>query len=107
MFELPAGPTTSDVTGTYASVVTSQGLVHLHRATEGLRPPSDSGACSSMLVITVDDVDQLAARIISSGARITHGPADMPYGVREVGAADLAGHLWCFHSPRQTTRGQS
>lgn len=60
-----------------------------------------------MLVVTVDDVDQLAARIISMGARITHGPADMPYGVREVGGADLAGHLWCFHSPLQTTRGQA
>lgn len=107
VFELPAGPPTSDDSGTYASVVTSLGLVHLHRATEGLGTPSDSGICSSMLVVTVDNVDQLAARIISMGARITHGPADMPYGVREVGAADLAGHLWCFHSPLRTTRGQS
>jgi DNA-binding transcriptional MerR regulator/predicted enzyme related to lactoylglutathione lyase len=105
VFQLAAGVSTSDDSGTYACVVTSQGLVHLHRATKDLRPPSDSGVCSSMVVVTVDNVDQLAERITSMGARVTYGPSDMPYGVREVGAADLAGHLWCFHSPLQTKKG--
>lgn len=108
VFGLPPGPTVADPNNSlqYASVVTGQGLVHLHPATNGLRPPSEPGAGTAMIVVTVDDVDQLADRVRGKGALITHGPNDMSYGVRELGAADLAGHVWCFHHPLHPTGEQ-
>lgn len=108
VFGLPPGPSQPDADGNtqYASVITGQGLVHLHQATEDFQPPSIAGTCTAMLVVSVDDVDQLADQIAAKSGRITHGPKDMPYGVRELGAADLAGHLWCFHQSLQKTGEQ-
>lgn len=87
-------------------MITGQGLVHLHQATEGFEPPAIAGVCTAMIVVTVDDVDQLAEHIVGKGGQVTHGPVDMTYGVRELGAADLAGHIWCFHQRLQTTGEQ-
>lgn len=82
VFGLPPGPSWPRPDGAirFASVATGQGLVHLHEATDVLEPPSATGSCTAMLVVTVDDVDRIAARIGSKGGRITHGPIDMPYG---------------------------
>lgn len=108
VFRLAPGPTDQAPEGAirYASVITGQGLVHLHQATEGFEPPAIAGVCTAMIVVTVDDVDQLAEHIVGKGGQVTHGPVDMTYGVRELGAADLAGHIWCFHQRLQTTGEQ-
>jgi DNA-binding transcriptional MerR regulator/predicted enzyme related to lactoylglutathione lyase len=108
VFRLAPGPTEQDPDGTirYASVITGQGLVHLHEATDGFQPPAVAGVCTAMIVVSVDDLDQLAEHIAANGARISHGPADMDYGVRELGASDLAGHVWCFHQTLQSTGEQ-
>lgn len=109
VFGLAPGPTGQDPDGTirYASVITGQGLVHLHQTVDGFQPPAVAGVCTAMIVVSVDDVDELADHIAGKGARITHGPADMDYGVREFGASDLAGHIWCFHQTLQMTGEQT
>jgi uncharacterized glyoxalase superfamily protein PhnB len=45
--------------------------------------------------ITVDDVDQHAARARAAGATILREPTDEPYG-RSYNAGDLEGHRWMF-----------
>lgn len=109
VFGLPPGPTGSNSAGRtrYASVITGQGLVHFHQATDGLQPPSAVGLCTAVIIVTISDVDRLAEQITVKGGRITHGPQHMPYGVRELGAANLAGHIWCFHQPLHTTGAQA
>ena len=110
VFGLPPGPPNagpiSEGTTQYASVLTGQGLIHLHRASDGFRPPACAGNSTAMVVITVDDVDHLAQQIKAKGVRLTHGPVDMAYGVREFGAEDLEGHIWCFHQILATTGDQ-
>lgn len=111
VFGLPPGPPNaagpiSEGTTQYASVLTGQGLIHLHRASDGFRPPGRAGNSTAMVVITVDDVDHLARQIKAKGGRLTHGPADMAYGVREFGTADLEGHIWCFHQTLAMTGDQ-
>ena len=109
VFRLAPGPTEENTDGTirYASVITGQGLIHLHQAIDDFQPPAVTGVCTAMIVVSVDDVDQLAEHVASQGARITHGPANMGYGVRELGASDLAGHVWCFHQTHQVTGEQT
>lgn len=108
VFGLPPGPPDdggrdSDGATRYASVLTRQGLIHLHRATVGFQPPARTAGSTAMVVITVDDVDGLAQQIHARGGQLTHGPADMAYGVREFGAADIEGHIWCFHQSLSAT----
>jgi len=45
--------------------------------------------------ITVDGVDEHAARARAAGATILREPTDEPYG-RSYNAADLEGHRWMF-----------
>ncbi|HTZ87325.1 MAG TPA: VOC family protein [Solirubrobacteraceae bacterium] len=65
------------------------------------RPPDlDPGAavpggCSAVLV-RVEDLDALHARVLGSKARVVRGPSDQPYGERQFTAEDLAGHRWTF-----------
>jgi DNA-binding transcriptional MerR regulator/uncharacterized glyoxalase superfamily protein PhnB len=101
VFRLAPGPTEQSPDGkvAYASVITGQGLVHLHQASDDFQPPAVAGANTAMIIVSVDDVDDLASHITDRGGRICHGPADMAYGVRELGASDLAGHVWAFHQP--------
>lgn len=56
-----------------------------------------------MVVVGVADLDAHLAHARRHGARVTYGPDDMPYGVREYGAQDLEGHLWSFQSPLSST----
>ena len=59
-------------------------------AASGGRP----GGHSTM--VRVDDVDAHCARATQHGARITQPPTTWPYGERQYGAIDLAGHAWTF-----------
>lgn len=56
----------------------------------------ESDRVNHLVVIAVDDVDAHFQRAQSRGARILQAPEDMPFGVRQYTAADLAGHWWTF-----------
>lgn len=104
-FQFTAGTLDRDAAGTviHGSVVAGQGFVHLHPPAKGLAPPGIHGPASAMVVVGVADVDAHLAHARRYGARVTYGPDDMPYRVREYGAQDLEGHLWSFQSPLPST----
>jgi DNA-binding transcriptional MerR regulator/uncharacterized glyoxalase superfamily protein PhnB len=101
MFGFEAGHVerNEDGVAVHASVLTGTGIVHLHPVMDDVAPPGPAGIASAIVVAAVADVDAHAEHARASGARITYGPADMPYGVREYGARDHAGHPWTFQSP--------
>lgn len=99
--DIERGP---DGVATHASVLAGTGIVHLHPVMDDVAPPGPEGVASAIVVAAVADVDAHAAHAQTRGARLTYGPADMPYGVREYGARDHAGHPWTFQSPLPTHR---
>jgi uncharacterized glyoxalase superfamily protein PhnB len=54
------------------------------------------GPVTHGVMVRVDDVDAHHARAARNGARILSPPEDFPYGERQYGAEDLAGHRWTF-----------
>lgn len=98
VFGFEPGPS-SGQDSDYASVVTAQGVIHLHPSYDGLQPPAEHRPPTAMIVITVADIDGLADRVRKHAAPITYGPVQQPYGVLELVVADLVGHPWCFHQP--------
>ncbi len=88
----------------YASVLAGTGIVHLHPVMDDVAPPGQDGVASAIVVAAVANVDAHATNAAAHGARITYGQADMPYGVREYGARDHAGHPWTFQSPLHAHR---
>lgn len=100
MFGFEAGNIERDAHGVavHASVLAGTGFVHLHPVMADVAPPGPDGIASAIVVAAVSDVDAHAAHAQAHGARITYGPADMPYGLREYGARDHAGHPWSFQS---------
>lgn len=106
MFGFEAGSIERDADGVavHASVLAGTGFVHLHPLMHDVAPPGRDGIASAIVVAAVSDVDVHAAHAQAHGARITYGPADMPYGLREYGARDHAGHPWTFQSPLQNHR---
>lgn len=103
MFGFEAGRIERDAAGVavHASVLAGTGIVHLHPVMDDVAPPGPDGIATAIVVAAVTDVDAHAAHAKAHGARITYGPADMPYGVREYGARDHACHPWSFQSPLQ------
>jgi uncharacterized glyoxalase superfamily protein PhnB len=61
---------------------------------EGADAPA--GATGPAILVRVDDVEAHHARSRGAGATILTEPADFPYGERQYGALDLAGHRWTF-----------
>lgn len=53
-----------------------------------------SGPCSVMVRVADVDAHYQAARAF--GAEVSGPPATYPYGERQYGARDLAGHRWVF-----------
>ncbi len=106
MFGFEAGSIERDGAGhaVHASVLAGTGIVHLHPVMDDVAPPGQDGVASAIVVAQVADVDAHAAHAAAYGARVTYGPADMPYGVREYGARDHAGHPWTFQSPLHAHR---
>lgn len=88
----------------HSSVLAGAGFVHLHPVMHDVAPPGPGGIASAIIVAAVSDVDAHAAHAQAHGARITYGLDDMPYGLREYGARDHAGHPWSFQSPRPIHR---
>ena len=48
------------------------------------------------ITVRVEDADAHCERARASGARITQEPATHPFGERQYGAEDPAGHQWSF-----------
>ncbi|MGH3170487.1 MAG: VOC family protein [Trebonia sp.] len=71
-------------------------LVELSAAHDEYEPPKRFGKLSQSLILLVDDVDDHHARARAAGAHIITKPADMPWGLRQYTADDLAGHRWEF-----------
>jgi PhnB protein len=73
-----------------------------------LGPPSIHGdsprlGVSSMLDVTIDDIDTHYQRARAAGARVVIDLEDAPWGVRRYQATDLEGHQWQFSQPRSSS----
>jgi uncharacterized glyoxalase superfamily protein PhnB len=58
--------------------------------------PDMQGPIGHEVMVRVTDVDAHHAHAHKAGARILSVPQDYPYGERQYGAVDLAGHHWTF-----------
>jgi len=66
-------------------------------AVELLAPaPVASREASSRAVftITVENVDELAAELVSRGVSLLNGPMDRPWGIRTASFIDPGGYVW-------------
>jgi DNA-binding transcriptional MerR regulator/uncharacterized glyoxalase superfamily protein PhnB len=101
MFAFEPGPVERNDDGTvaHAVVLAGTGFVHLHPPMADIVPPGPDGRASAIVVAAVSDVDAHSAHAVAHGARVTYGPLDTTYGLREYGARDHAGHHWTFQSP--------
>ena len=59
---------------------------------------ADAGA-RFQLTLSVDDVDAVAARLQSRGARLLNGPVDRPWGIRTATFQDPTGTIWELAAP--------
>ncbi len=73
--------------------------MHVESPEFDLATPKALGGSSATMAVMVDDVDAHHRHAASEGANIMYEPVDQPYGYREYGAIDLAGHLWSFMMP--------
>jgi uncharacterized glyoxalase superfamily protein PhnB len=48
------------------------------------------------IMIRVEDVDKHYSHAVSNGVKINDEPQSYPFGERQYGAVDLAGHAWTF-----------
>ncbi len=102
-FGFGPGELTRDPDGTvvHGEIEAGDGEFWLHQRSEefGLKTPAELGGATGSMVVLVDDVDAHHRYAVEHGAAIRYEPTDMPYGYREYGAVDLAGHLWSFMRP--------
>lgn len=82
----------------HAAVKAGETTIYLHRETEDglLVSPEQTGRASGGMLVMVSDADAHCARLQTAGARITYGPVDQSYGLREFEALDSEGHRWWF-----------
>jgi catechol 2,3-dioxygenase-like lactoylglutathione lyase family enzyme len=59
-------------------------------------PPAELGSHSYFGYFTLEDLDAYAAEIAARGAIIRAGPADKPWGMREMAVATPDGHRMMF-----------
>ncbi|GIH15263.1 VOC family protein [Rugosimonospora africana] len=84
------------------SVVFKIGTVLVNLLTVSAAPelvePAAVGAAGAgtrfVLTIQVDDVDAVAAEVVSRGAKLLNGPIDRPWGVRTASFTDPSGYVW-------------
>lgn len=62
-------------------------------------PPAELGDHSYFANVHVDDVDGLAAEFRARGALTLSGPADRPWGLREMAVKTPEGHRMMFGQP--------
>ncbi len=103
VFALGPGDLTRDPDGNvvHGAIQAGDGELWMHpEAPEfGLATPAALQGSSATMAIMVEDVDAHYRHAVSHDATIRYEPVDQPYGYREYGAVDLAGHLWSFMKP--------
>jgi len=57
---------------------------------------SAQSCASHSVMVRVADVDAHHARAVAAGAEVGGAPASYPFGERQYGARDFAGHHWVF-----------
>ncbi len=63
---------------------------------EGTALAIAENAWTHRIMVHIEDVNDHYARAQQAGARITMAPTDFPFGERQYGAEDFAGHRWTF-----------
>jgi len=81
-----------DEDGTVAEAEMSAGDVRIMMAGRG---PRDAEGTGQQLIVHVDDVDALYARVTAAGVEATP-PEDKPYGPRLIAVTDPWGYQWSF-----------
>ena len=64
----------------------------------GARSPRSIGGTPISIVLYVDDVDAVAARVVKAGAKQTRPVTDQFYGDRAGSFEDPFGHQWHVHT---------
>jgi uncharacterized glyoxalase superfamily protein PhnB len=72
------------------------GAVIVADAGYGRRSPAAQDAITHSVMVRVEDVDAHYRATVAAGAQVTSEPADHPYGERQYGVSDPAGHRWTF-----------
>jgi PhnB protein len=83
----------------HAEMRLGEGAIMLGDPGEQYRNPCRTGAVSSAIHVTVEDVQATYERAMAAGAPIIEPPSDQPYGGRRFGASDPEGHQWWFSQP--------
>jgi len=61
----------------------------------GFKTPGELGGVeTSSMYVVVPDADEVHARAVAAGAKVTRPIQDMPYGSREFSLKDPEGHSW-------------
>ncbi|WP_266182940.1 VOC family protein [Dyella humicola] len=61
-----------------------------------LAGPASPAHMGNAIMVRITDVDGHYAHARECGARISHPPADFPYGERQYSVEDIGGHRWTF-----------
>ncbi|MEO8541231.1 MAG: VOC family protein [bacterium] len=75
-------------------------LINILRVSEapGLIAPAPVAAPGAgsrfQFTLSVDDVDEMCAKLVARGASLLNGPMDRPWGPRTASFQDPAGHIW-------------
>ena len=79
----------------HAQLNIGEGAVMLGPQGGPYRAP-DGQHVAAYVHVSVDDVEQHYVHAKECGAEIVKPPVDMPFGVRQYTAKDVAGHWWTF-----------
>jgi uncharacterized glyoxalase superfamily protein PhnB len=79
-----------------AQLSIGNGAVIVADASYGRRSPAAEDAITYSVMVRVEDVDAHYHATVAAGAQVTGEPADHPYGERQYGVTDPAGHRWTF-----------
>jgi catechol 2,3-dioxygenase-like lactoylglutathione lyase family enzyme len=79
----------------WQALIRGQVRLNLGRCSDAI-PPGELGDHSYFGFFATDDVDRLHAEFASKGAIIRSGPADNPWGWREMAVATPEGHRMMF-----------
>lgn len=73
-------------------------LLRISQAPELVAPAPVGSQNQSRAVYTLrfENIDALAAELISAGVPILNGPMDRPWGIRTLSVQDPSGHIWEF-----------
>jgi RNA polymerase sigma-70 factor (ECF subfamily) len=79
---------------------------HTEHDIHGIHSPTETGAATCMLMLTVDDVDAHYARAVSAGAEVTMTLNNAFYGERRYECLDPEGNRWHFGEPLDSVRAR-